>query len=103
MPLGPGNLFGFTSILRHFTPARPSWRILLMTSTIQGSAAVPLPWHAAYPAPNVEAPSVTRQSVLEMLRDGNNVAGKDFVLVDLRRSDHEVCFVTPNPNRPEAQ
>jgi len=65
-----------------------------MISTIHVSDAVPQPpWHAAYPAPKTDAPSITRDAVLEMLRNGRDTAGKDFVLVDLRRADHEVCMV----------
>jgi arsenical-resistance protein 2 len=64
-----------------------------MTSTTQGSAPALPPWHAAYSAPKRQAPAITRDVVLEMLRNGNNVAGKDLVLVDLRRIDHKVCAV----------
>ncbi|KAK3933918.1 Rhodanese-like protein [Diplogelasinospora grovesii] len=71
-----------------------------MTSTTQGSAAVAPLWHAAYPAPKIEAPSLTRETVLEMLRDGNNVSGRDFVLVDLRRNDHEGGSIRGSINLP---
>ncbi|KAK7718928.1 hypothetical protein SLS63_010341 [Diaporthe eres] len=54
----------------------------------------------AYPAPKKEAPSITRGAVLEMLRDSENVAGKDFVLVDLRRSDHEGGTIRGSINLP---
>lgn len=90
-----GNLRGFTFIRRLRT--QPYSGTLRMASTTQASATAPPPWHAAYPAPKKEAPSITRGAVLEMLRDSENIAGKDFVLVDLRRSDHEVCSVIPLP------
>lgn len=93
MLVGPGNLSGLVSVLAHRIPALTHWRTLTMTSTIHVSDAVPPPWHAAYPAPKTEAPSITRDAVLKMLRNGHNAAGKDFVLVDLRRADHEVCMV----------
>lgn len=49
-----------------------------------------LPWHASYPPPRHEnPPSITRTEVLQLFRDGKE-AGRDFVLVDLRRTDHEV-------------
>ena len=49
-----------------------------------------LPWHAAYPPPkNENPPSIRRNEVLQLFRDGKKV-GKDFILVDLRRTDHEV-------------
>jgi hypothetical protein len=50
------------------------------------------PWHAAYPSPLSKTPSaMTRQEVLNMIKDSRNIAGKDYVLVDLRRADHEVA------------
>ncbi|KLU91685.1 hypothetical protein MAPG_10203 [Magnaporthiopsis poae ATCC 64411] len=58
------------------------------------------PWHAAYPAPrNTELLSVTREEVLAMLeaqREGQGSCKKrDFLLVDLRRVDHEVRHISP--------
>lgn len=47
------------------------------------------PWHTAYPAPTAEASSITREIVLSWIRQGK-VPGKDFVLIDLRRTDFEV-------------
>ncbi len=58
-----------------------------MAST-EGPAETP-PWHARYPEPKLEAGGITREQVLALLRDSDNVAGKDFVLVDLRRNDHK--------------
>ena len=47
------------------------------------------PWYAAYPvARNQNPASIQRAELLEMLKF--QTAGKDFVLVDLRRADHEV-------------
>lgn len=51
-----------------------------------------LPWHAAYPAPRGAAPSISREELLQWIREGKQ-AGKDFVLVDLRRTDYEVWSV----------
>ena len=61
-----------------------------MSSITETGAASPAPWHAAYPAPKAEASAISREDVLSMLRSGESVAGKTFVLVDLRRNDHEV-------------
>ena len=47
------------------------------------------PWHAAFPAPRNTAASITREEVLQWMREGKE-PGKDYVLVDLRRNDHEV-------------
>jgi len=49
------------------------------------------PWHAAYPAPKSEVNSLPRQELLRWLKEGKQ-AGKDFVLVDVRRNDFEVLL-----------
>jgi arsenical-resistance protein 2 len=49
------------------------------------------PWYAAYPAArNQSPPSISRTELLQLFKDGKE-AGKDFALVDLRRTDFEVC------------
>jgi len=51
----------------------------------------PPPWYAAYPAPSNQSPaSITREQVLDMLKEKNGTVQRDFVLVDLRRADYEV-------------
>jgi hypothetical protein len=47
------------------------------------------PWHAAYPAPKESASAITRGTLLSWMLNGKT-ASKDFVLVDLRRTDFEV-------------
>lgn len=49
-------------------------------------------WYEAYPAPKSEAVGISQSELLAMLEDGKE-AGKDFVLVDLRRNDHAVSVV----------
>lgn len=79
--------------LSHIRNNRLRYRETAMASTTQaGSAAAP-PWHAAYPAPRTEAGAVSRDEVLSMLKDPKSIPGKDFILVDLRRADHEVPAV----------
>lgn len=51
----------------------------------------PPPWHAAYPAPNATPGALPRQELLRWFREGKQ-AGRDFVLVDVRRTDFEVCL-----------
>lgn len=46
------------------------------------------PWHAAYPEPRSNPESIERSKVLELLKEGKQ--SERFVLVDLRRTDHEV-------------
>lgn len=63
----------------------------------------PPPWHAAYPPPQNSNPaSISRAELLQLLllqysSDGhenkNQTKKKDFVLIDLRRMDHEVSSV----------
>ncbi|KAK9349902.1 hypothetical protein V1523DRAFT_442939 [Lipomyces doorenjongii] len=48
------------------------------------------PWHAAYPEARTVAASISRLELLKWFREGK-IPGRDFVLVDLRRTDHEVC------------
>lgn len=56
----------------------------------KGSLKAETPWYASYPAARTVAPSITRRELLQWLHDGKCV-GRDFVLVDLRRTDFEVC------------
>jgi arsenical-resistance protein 2 len=65
------------------------------TESTAAALAPPPPWHAAYPAPRKpEQQGATREEVLAMLesqlKDQNRSGPRDFVLVDLRRTDHEV-------------
>lgn len=51
------------------------------------------PWHAAYPPPkNAQPASLTREELLQMMKAADSVAKRDFVLVDLRRTDLVVSF-----------
>ena len=47
------------------------------------------PWHAAFPKPSSTASLISREELLGLMKEGK-IAGKDFVLVDLRRTDFEV-------------
>jgi hypothetical protein len=48
------------------------------------------PWYSAYPPPrHTGTKSVSREAMLQLLRNGKK-PGVDFLLVDLRRMDHEV-------------
>ncbi|KAJ5561902.1 hypothetical protein N7535_003635 [Penicillium sp. DV-2018c] len=58
-----------------------------------------VPWHAAFPAPKREAPSISREELLQWIRDGKQ-AGKDYVLVDLRRTDYEGGTIRGSLNLP---
>ena len=60
-----------------------------MASQQQASTA---PWHAAYPAPEHQPGTLTREEVLKLMKEVSSVAKQDFVLIDLRRNDHEVSL-----------
>lgn len=52
-----------------------------------------VPWHAAFPSPNRQEPeTITRGELLKMMKEDESVAGKDYLLVDLRGTDHQVGY-----------
>jgi arsenical-resistance protein 2 len=54
------------------------------------SSQLETPWFAAYPTSRDQCPaSISRSELLKLFRDGKE-AGKDFALVDLRRTDFDV-------------
>ncbi|KAJ9190946.1 hypothetical protein DTO164E3_9089 [Paecilomyces variotii] len=57
------------------------------------------PWHEAFPAPRSTAVSITREEVLRWFQEGKK-PGKEFVLVDLRRVDHEGGTIRNSINLP---
>ena len=58
---------------------------------LAGEARVEAPWYAAYPAPKSVPDSLSASDFFQWLQQGKR-AGKDFILVDLRRTDCEVSF-----------
>ncbi|KAF7502353.1 hypothetical protein GJ744_005994 [Endocarpon pusillum] len=58
------------------------------------------PWYAAYPKPKNTSPdSISRSEVLDRLDRGEQ-PGRDFLLVDLRRNDHEGGTIRGSLNLP---
>ncbi|PVH68961.1 Rhodanese-like protein [Cadophora sp. DSE1049] len=58
------------------------------------------PWDPTYPIAKNQTPSaITRDEVLEMLRQGQK-PGKDFILVDLRQADHTGGTIRGSINLP---
>jgi len=53
------------------------------------AAAKEAPWYAAYPEAKSIAITMTRSDLLDMMKMGKK-PGEDYILVDLRRADHEV-------------
>jgi hypothetical protein len=56
------------------------------------TATAEQPWHAAYPEAQSKPASISRSEVLDLLQNGKD--DEKFVLVDLRRTDYEVCRLT---------
>lgn len=61
------------------------------TEAKRKDAATEQPWHAAFPAPLSEAKPITAAETLDLLKSGDT-GGQRFVLIDLRRVDHEVSL-----------
>lgn len=60
----------------------------MATSADNQTADAAAPWYSAYPAVKGEVKGMTRDAVLKLLK--SEEAGKAFVLIDVRRADHEV-------------
>jgi hypothetical protein len=84
-------------ISSHFEPQirktfYSSFRFYSMASLTASAKSAEVPWHAAYPAVKTASiPTITCKELLHWYEEGKK-PGLDFVLVDLRRADHEVCF-----------
>ncbi|KAK3388296.1 Rhodanese-like domain-containing protein [Sordaria brevicollis] len=64
-------------------------------------APAPAPWYAAFPEPQSDLKTISREEVLEMLKGNTGEkAGKDFILVDLRRNDFEGGTLSSSLNLP---
>ncbi|PLN76083.1 putative arsenate reductase [Aspergillus taichungensis] len=57
------------------------------------------PWHAAFPSPRTTAASIPRDQLLQWMQQGR-VPGKDYVVIDLRRADHEGGTIKHSLNLP---
>ncbi|POR31063.1 Uncharacterized protein TPAR_08731 [Tolypocladium paradoxum] len=72
-----------------------------MATAQESSNTISPPWYAAYPAPRHLQPGcVTREELLSMLKGRENVVGRDFLLVDLRRADYEGGTIRGSVNLP---
>ncbi|CAI7663561.1 unnamed protein product [Penicillium bialowiezense] len=63
------------------------------------SMSTKAPWYAALPAPRSSPPSLSREEFLGWMRQGKQ-AGKDYVLVDVRRNDYEGGTIRGSLNLP---
>ncbi|RGP72487.1 oxidoreductase [Fusarium sporotrichioides] len=86
---------------RNLSTFQPALKVNHICWSKKMSTDAATPWHAAYPPPRNKSPAaMTRQDVLEMIRDSNNIAGRNYVLVDLRRADHEGGTIRGSVNLP---
>ena len=72
------------NILKPNKLSLPSSRAARSTMTEQEQ-----PWYAAYPQAKSNPEPISRSEVLQLLKQSKEE--RNFVLVDLRRTDHEVC------------
>lgn len=58
------------------------------------------PWYEAYPEPSTKSPpTISRQELLKWINEGK-LAGKDYIVVDVRGKDHVVyAALLPIPTR----
>ncbi|OCK93535.1 uncharacterized protein K441DRAFT_661445 [Cenococcum geophilum 1.58] len=75
-----------------------------MTQNGPGASNPPIrpepPWYAAYPAArNKDPATISRLDLLALIKQGKK-PGKDFILVDLRRTDHEGGTIRGSVNLP---
>jgi hypothetical protein len=59
----------------------------MATASVTGP---PPPWHAAYPVPRHTPATIRREDVLELIKHSAETSSRDYILIDLRRNDHEV-------------
>jgi len=58
------------------------------------------PWHAAFPAPTAKPGGFTATQLLEMIRGTTSSAKATYLLVDVRRNDHEGGTISTSINLP---
>ncbi|KAL7813304.1 Rhodanese-like domain-containing protein [Trichoderma gracile] len=63
---------------------------------MSGTESTTVAWHTAYPAPKSVAKSISREELLELMKQGR----RDYLLVDLRRADHEGGLIRGSINLP---
>ena len=59
---------------------------------MESESRTEVPWHSVYPAPRNSSPKAINRDDLRQWLDEESLPGKDFVLVDLRRADHEAGY-----------
>ncbi|KAI5785143.1 Rhodanese-like domain-containing protein [Pyronema domesticum] len=62
------------------------------------ASATEAPWHAAFPKPKAQAEFISREDTLALFSSAK--PGKDFILVDVRRTDFEGGTIKNSVNFP---
>lgn len=87
----------FNNITEKITSPIANFKPLSRKNT--GVGAEIEPWHHAFPEPrhkNDDIQNATAEDVLGLLKEGKKSGEKGgFLLVDVRRNDHEVGYICP--------
>ena len=69
------------------------------TSAGQPSPLVSPAWNAGLPDTTTQVDGISAEVVAGLIKDPSKVAGRDFVIVDLRKDDFKVtvAWLWPNP------
>jgi len=51
------------------------------------------PWYSNFPEPKSTPRSITDQDLASLLTDLNKKAGRDYLIVDVRRTDFQVSLI----------
>lgn len=60
-------------------------------STTEPAPQPAVRWHATLPNPQITVPFIQPAALAEIIASDNLEAGKDYLIVDVRRTDFEVC------------
>jgi len=56
------------------------------------------PWHSAFPTPSFDSKRISAAELVTVMKE--KVSGKDYIVVDVRRSDFENAFIAGAVNLP---
>jgi hypothetical protein len=59
-------------------------------STIDSQVAAKIPWHSIFPNPHSNPQVMKPVELKDLMQSGDLESGKDFLVVDVRRTDFEV-------------
>ncbi|THW66526.1 hypothetical protein D6D19_09317 [Aureobasidium pullulans] len=65
----------------------------------EATLATDVPWYAGYPEARSSPATITRSDLLNMIEAGKK-PGVDYILIDLRRTDHEGGTISGSINLP---